>query len=111
MSKRKSRIKSGDHAAEPVGRIPTDPLRDGRLSGTALCLSGGGYPARRALPCPHRKTMKLALEPTRLKKLPKRRQKQLINWGYAACDAAIRSYAGTQADPPDDFPYPGAGVG
>ena len=69
------------------------------------------YRARRTLPCPHGKTMKLAQEPTRLKRLSRRRQKQLINWGYAICDAAIRKYAGTSAPPPEDFPYPGAAVG
>lgn len=29
---------------------------------------------------------------TRLKRLDDRLQKQLINWGYAVCDAALRAH-------------------
>lgn len=63
------------------------------------------------LPAPHRATMALANEPTRLAELPDERQERLINWGYAACDAALRTHVLDGADAPGDFPYPGAGVG
>lgn len=40
-------------------------------------------------------------------------QERLINWGYAAADAALRAYYGPakQAPAPHDFPYRHAGVG
>ena len=45
-----------------------------------------------SLPAPLQDTMRLADTPTRLKRLPKRRQQQLMNWGYAVCDAAMRKH-------------------
>jgi NTE family protein len=58
-----------------------------------------------ALPCPHDQTLELAATPTRLKRLSERRQMQLINWGYAICDAALRKYLDQSLTPPDGFPY------
>lgn len=69
------------------------------------------YRAPGALPCPHEKTLKLAAVPTRLGSLNARTQEQLINWGYAVCDAAMRSYGKVQAPAPVGFPYPKVGVG
>ena len=43
-----------------------------------------------ALPCPIAKTILLAQLKTRLKRLDNVLQEQLINWGYAACDAEMR---------------------
>lgn len=67
------------------------------------------YPISTRLPCPHERTMKLANIATRLKRMDDKIQKQLINWGYAVCDAAIRSHVN-----PDltrgSFPYPEIGV-
>jgi len=64
-----------------------------------------------ALPCPHSKTLLLAGEPTRLAKMSPRRQEQLINWGYAVCDAAMRQWVTKEAAPPPRFPYPSVGIG
>ncbi len=64
-----------------------------------------------ALPCPKEQTLTLAEEPTRLRALPPLRQEQLINWGYAAADAGLRSQADTSLEPPPAFPYPDVGVG
>ena len=64
-----------------------------------------------ALKAPPSRTRQLAATPTRLKRLDAERQERLINWGYAVCDAAVRRHcppAGAQ--PPQDFPYPHAGV-
>jgi NTE family protein len=38
-------------------------------------------------------------------------QDNLINWGYAVCDAGMRRWVcpGTTLKP--EFPYPGSGVG
>lgn len=64
-----------------------------------------------ALPCPYSKTVGLANTPTRLKSLPRKLQDQLINWGYAVCDAALRKHVDDSIRPPEDFPYPDSGVG
>lgn len=48
---------------------------------------------------------RLALLPTRFKAWPARTQEQLVNWGYAVCDAAVRSYGKLEAPPPADVPY------
>lgn len=66
---------------------------------------------RDLLDAPHRATMALARETTRLAALSDERQEQLINWGYAACDAAMRTHVLRGADGPEDFPYPVVGVG
>lgn len=66
---------------------------------------------RGLLPAPYTATVALAHEPTRLAGLTDERQEQLINWGYAACDAAMRTHVLEHGESPDDFPYPGAGVG
>lgn len=64
-----------------------------------------------ALPCPPTLTGALADTPTRLAALPDRRQEQLINWGYAACDAGLRRWVDTSLPAPGGFPYPAAGLG
>jgi NTE family protein len=64
-----------------------------------------------ALPCPFTQTMHLARIPTRLGAIDKTRQEQLINWGYAVCDAALRAHFDPALPAPADFPYPGSGVG
>jgi NTE family protein len=72
------------------------------------------YELTSTLPAPHDKTLALAEIPTRLKALPEIRQHQLMNWGYAVCDAALRKHtasllpAGTNT--PAVYPFPG-GVG
>ena len=64
-----------------------------------------------ALPCPHDKTIQLADEPTRLCAMDDRRQEQIINWGYAVCDAAMRRWMQAPNNPHREFPFPRAGVG
>ncbi len=61
------------------------------------------------LPCPRERTLELAATPTRLARLPDRRQERLVNWGYAVCDAALRRHL-EPALPRGAFPYPEAGV-
>jgi NTE family protein len=70
-----------------------------------------GYRLPDALPCPVGQTTKLANISTRLAKLGNTEQERLINWGFAVCDAALRTYVDTSLPRPDDFPYPGAKVG
>ena len=64
-----------------------------------------------AMDCPYEKTIELANVPTRLKRLKGRQQEQLINWGYAVCDAAMRKHVDPSLPAPADFPYPEVGVG
>lgn len=63
-----------------------------------------------SLPCPPERTLALAQTPTRLKRLEPQQQEQLINWGYAICDAAMRRHVLPDANRPTGFPYPEAGV-
>lgn len=56
-----------------------------------------------------KETKDLAAIKTRLAKLSRRDQERLVNWGYAACDAAMYSYV-EEGPPavPAAFPYPEA---
>ena len=63
-----------------------------------------------ALPCPHAQTLKLAGLGTDLGAKDDGTQERLINWGYAICDASVRTWFDTSLPPPTDFPYPAAGV-
>jgi NTE family protein len=69
------------------------------------------YGLANALPCPASATLALAETPTRLKRMPGELQERLINWGYAVCDAALRSHVEPQLSTPAGFPYPSVGVG
>lgn len=62
------------------------------------------------LPCPHNRTLELASIPTRLKRMAPIDQERLINWGYAVCDAALRSHVDPTIPQPGDFPFAAAGV-
>ena len=37
-------------------------------------------------------------------------RQRLINWGYAAADAALRAHVRPNAPAPERFPYPAAAV-
>jgi NTE family protein len=63
-----------------------------------------------ALPCPLEKTTALANVGTRLKRLESIVQEQLMNWGYAACDAAMRKWVDPGLSRPGPFPYPVSGI-
>jgi len=60
--------------------------------------------------CKEDRTRDLAETPTRLKKMDGTRQERLINWGYAICDAALRTHYLKDLPKPSGFPYPNAGV-
>lgn len=62
-------------------------------------------------PCPVEATRKLADLPTRLRGLPLRTRQQLVNWGFAMCDAAIRYRIAPGQQRPAQLPFPEAGVG
>lgn len=64
------------------------------------------YPATDKLDCPYEKTLELANIATDLAAKDTTTQRRLINWGYAICDAGIRSWVEDGLSPPVDFPYP-----
>src|SRR4029434_4980902 len=68
------------------------------------------YKLPTAMTCPFDKTTLLANTPTRLKALDGTLQERIINWGYAVCDAAIRTHVNPAFREPADFPYPKASV-
>jgi NTE family protein len=87
---------------------------DGERSGTYWATRSNlpkNYRVPGALPCPFAATQRLAALPTRLAALESGLQEQLVNWGYAACDAAMRLHVEKNAAPPSGFPYPAAGLG
>jgi len=55
--------------------------------------------------CPFDVTTKLAETATRLTALDDTLQEQLIDWGYAVCDAAMRKWVVPNAPPPSQSPY------
>jgi NTE family protein len=63
------------------------------------------YGAAHTLPAPYATTLDLAGTPTRLESVPEDLQERIINWGYAVCDAAMRTYVDPQLPPPSRFPY------
>jgi NTE family protein len=66
---------------------------------------GGG------LACPSEQTLALAMTKTRLKRMPDALQERLINWGYAVCDAAMRTHVVSDSQTAPSFPYSARGVG
>lgn len=64
-----------------------------------------------SLPVSQEEATKLAAVPTRLKKLDKATQQKLVNWGYAICDTAMRTWVEPAAPPPPEFPYPESPIG
>lgn len=89
-------------------------FRSGEREGTYWGIRGhvADYgPPPGALPCPPRQTEALAKVKTRLHRMDATLQQRLINWGYAICDTAMRTWVEPDAAPPTDFPYPRARLG
>ena len=83
-------------------------LTDGRRSGAYWSIRGSidHYPIENKLPCPSDRTRELANIKTDLAAKDITTQRRLINWGYAMCDAGIRSWVEVELPPPEDFPFP-----
>lgn len=82
-----------------------DGRRDGAYWGIRMDAAAQGLPD--ALPAPLARTMELARVPTRLKRLLRDVQERLVNWGYAACDTAMRAHwAEVPVGPPPVLPFP-----
>jgi len=66
----------------------------------------GHYGADSALQLPPERIAELAAVPTRLSAMPDDLQERLINWGYAMCDIAMRSWVDPALPAATAFPYP-----
>lgn len=88
-------------------------LADGQRKGAywGIRTDIADYGLSDALPCPYASTIKIAEEPTRLKRIADERQERIINWGYAVTDAALRRHYDSTLAAPSGFPYPARGVG
>ncbi len=64
------------------------------------------YQLADALPCKPERREQLAAMRTRLNHFSEQEQCDLINWGYALCDAAMRKYVISTAVPAPQWPYP-----
>jgi NTE family protein len=71
----------------------------------------GKYPAAGKLPCSPARTGGLKDIRTRLNAFDRTEQETLINWGYALCDAAMRSFIATTAAAPTQWPCAGHPLG
>lgn len=63
-----------------------------------------------AMPAAPQRVLELASIPTRLAPMREEHEERLINWGYAICDTALRTWVDRAAPPPPGFPYPAHGV-
>lgn len=68
------------------------------------------YTATNKFDCPIERTTELAHMPTRLKEIEPQLQERLINWGFAVCDAALRTHVSPNMKKPDALPYPDSGI-
>ena len=69
------------------------------------------YQLADCLACDFTQATALANTPTRLKRLEPALQEQLMNFGYAVCDAAMRKHVDPKLPAPRAFPYPASGIG
>ena len=78
-------------------------VRDGSFWGIGSNIQN--YELPDALVCPIDVTTKLAQTATRLAAVENSLQEQLIDWGYAVCDAAVRRWVLKDAPAPAQSPY------
>jgi NTE family protein len=78
-------------------------LREGTYWGITTDIAN--YKLATALACDHSFTLKLAATPTRLTAMEVQLQHQLIDWGYAVCDAAMRTHVVPAAPVPTQSPF------
>lgn len=91
-------------------RMLINKYRSGSFKGTfwAIDTQITAYKTRDALPVAPRKIAELSAIRTRLDRFREQEQCELINWGYAVCDAAVRAYVPqvAQQTPNPIWPYP-----
>jgi NTE family protein len=83
-----------------------DDYRRGLRNGTYWGIRSDvtDYP-HAAIPAAQARVDAIAATRTRLWPLPEQRRKELVNWGYAICDTALRSHLDPSLTPPT-LPYP-----
>jgi NTE family protein len=81
----------------------TNHVRDGSYWGISTDIRNYGLAT--ALVCPLAITTKLAQTATRLTSIDDPLQQQLIDWGYAVCDAGMRTWVVPNAPAPAQSPY------
>jgi NTE family protein len=84
----------------PTGSLP---LRTGCYWGIDSNIAN--FQAPNTLPCPQARTRELAGVTTDLARKSSELQERLINWGYAICDASVRSHVDSTLAQPAGFPY------
>lgn len=84
-----------------------DSLRTGDRAGAYWGIRSDldAYGATDALRFAPAESRRLGCIPTRLKSLPAATQRGLINWGYALCDAALRTHVNPEFPRPAGLPY------
>jgi NTE family protein len=63
------------------------------------------YGVADSLPFPHKDSLLLAATPTRLAAIDATLQEQIVNWGYAVSDAALRAHVNPNFPKPGKLPY------
>ncbi len=77
-----------------------------RVAYWAVASRVSDYGVADALPSDGELTLKLSRMRTRMGRYSAQEQGQLINWGYSACDAALRAELAPDAPPPPGWPVP-----
>jgi NTE family protein len=87
-------------------------FQGGRHSGAywSLRAATADYPADTCLVCPPGRAAELAALPTRFAAMSDDLQERLVNWGYAICDIALRSWFDPSLPHPSEFPYRDRGL-
>ncbi len=90
-----------------------DGLEQGRRKGAYWGISSlrEDFAAPVSLRWTDEATNRLALIPTRLGRMPRSTRHRLVNWGYAAADAALRTYYDPAIPAATVYPFPKEGVG
>ena len=86
-------------------------LRGQKVAYWGIDTQYGDYPAPNKIGSNPVKTRGLKDIRTRLNAFDRMEQETLINWGYALCDAAMRSFIETAASPPTKWPCPNHPLG
>lgn len=83
-------------------------LKEGGRAGALWSIDDeiGKYAAPGTLPCRPETTRALAGMRTRLNRFSEEEQCRLVNWGYALCDAAVRTHVDPSLQPPTGWPCP-----
>jgi NTE family protein len=87
-------------------------FQGGRHAGAywSLRAATSDYPADTCLVCPPARAAELAALPTRFAAMDEDTQERLVNWGYAICDIALRSWFDAALPRPSEFPYRDRGL-